>query len=41
MTFDQDALWSGGGEGVQEGGILGLLYVVRWDHTTGDMSTIS
>ena len=41
MTFDQATLWSGGGEGVQEGGILGLSYVIRWDHTTGDMSTIS
>ena len=39
-TFDVGTSWSAGDQGgKQVGGILGLSYVTRWDHTTGDMSS--
>ncbi len=39
-TFDVSTAWSAGDEGgKQGGGILALTYVVRIDHTTGDMAT--
>lgn len=39
-TFDVGTLWEPFYEGgAPIGGVLALVYVVRWDHVTGDMTT--